>query len=394
MFETLNAPEQDKIFRLTGAFAADPRPEKVDLLVGLYRDAQGQTPVMEAVARAERQIIETQTTKAYLGFGGDPGFLDGMRKLLLGDAVPEGRVAGIATVGGTSALRQLFEMVRTHAPGARVWVSDPSWPIHEAMTTSMGFESRTYRYLDRATNGLDRDGMLEDLRRAQAGDVIVLHGCCHNPTGADLSLADWEEVVAICAKTGAIPLVDVAYQGFGDGLVEDMAGARLLAERLPHVMIAASCSKSFGLYRDRAGAAFVVTREGQTRDATQGHLVVTNRNVYSFPPDHGARIVDVILHDADLRSLWEAELTTMRETIQSNRRALADALRAETGSDRFGALAAHRGMFSLIGATPEEVAALRDDHAVYVVGDGRMNVAGLRAEAIPHVARAMAAVMG
>ncbi|MEJ6390086.1 amino acid aminotransferase [Gymnodinialimonas ulvae] len=394
MFATLTPPEPDKIFRLTGAFAADPRPDKVDLLVGLYRDAEGRTPVMAAVKDAERRILETQDTKAYLGFAGDQGFVDGMRDLLLGEVVPAARVAGIATVGGTSALRQVLEMVRVVTPDARVWISDPSWPIHAGMAGHLGFDCTSYRYLDRATNGLDRDGMIEDLRMAKAGDVIVLHGCCHNPSGADLSLTDWEEVAAICLQTGAIPLIDVAYQGFGAGLAEDMAGPRLLAQRLPTVLLAASCSKNFGLYRDRAGAAFAITQDGAPRDAAQGHLVAMNRNSFSFPPDHGARIVDVILHDATLRQAWEAELTAMRATILRNRRALADAMRAETGSDRFGALAAHQGMFSLIGATPQQVDTLREDHAVYVVGDGRMNVAGLSPEAIPRVARALAVVMG
>lgn len=394
MFETLTVPAPDKIFHLTGAFAADPRPDKVDLLVGLYRDGQGRTPVMGAVQEAERRILATQTTKAYLGFAGDVGFLAEMRRLLLGDAVPEGRVAGIATVGGTSALRQLLELVRTLRPEATVWISDPSWPIHAGMSDHLGLARRSYRYLDRDCNALDRDGMMQDLRAARAGDVIILHGCCHNPTGADLTLADWQEVAAICLETGAIPLVDMAYQGFGMGLEEDAAGTRLLAQKVPTLLLAASCSKNFGLYRERVGVALAVTPEGTARDAAQGHLVVMNRNAYSFPPDHGARTVDTILHDPELRQMWVAELTVMRDTITRNRRALAEALRAETGSDKFGALAGHQGMFSLISATPAQVDALREDHGVYVVGDGRMNLAGLTEAAIPKVARAMAQVLG
>ena len=394
MFETLTAPAPDKIFRLTGQFAADPRAEKVDLLVGLYRNADGKTPVMGAVKEAERCILQEQDTKAYLGFAGDAGFINGMRDLLLADAVPETRIAGCATVGGTSALRQILELVRTLTPDARVWISDPSWPIHEGMTDHLGLARRSYRYLDQDSNGLDRDGMMEDLRAARSGDVIILHGCCHNPSGADLTLADWQEVAAICLKTGAIPLVDMAYQGFGTGLEEDAAGTRLLAQRVPTMFLAASCSKSFGLYRDRAGVALVVTAEGAPRDAAQGYLTTMNRNNFSFPPDHGARCVDMILHDPSLRNMWEAELTAMRDGMNANRRALADALRAETGSDRFGFFASHRGMFSLIGATPAQVDALRDDHGVYVVGDGRMNVAGLTAASVPRVARAIAAVLG
>ncbi|MBY4894116.1 aspartate/tyrosine/aromatic aminotransferase [Rhodobacteraceae bacterium N5(2021)] len=393
MFETLTAPAPDKIFQLTGQFAADPRPGKVDLLVGLYRNADGVTPVMGAVKEAERRILEAQTTKAYLGFAGDAAFISGMRDLLLADAVPEARIAGIATVGGTSAMRQILELVRTLTPDAQVWVSDPSWPIHAGMTDHLGLARRSYRYLDRNTNGLDRDGMMDDLRNARAGDVIVLHGCCHNPTGADLTLADWEEVAAICLKTGAIPLVDMAYQGFGAGLVEDAAGTRLLAQKVPTLFLAASCSKNFGLYRERAGVALIATSEG-ARAAAQGHLTAMNRNNFSFPPDHGARCVDLILHDADLRQMWDAELTAMRDSMTRNRRALADALRAETGSDRFGFFAAHQGMFSLIGASPAQVAALREDHGIYVVGDGRMNVAGLTVDNIPKVARGLAAVLG
>ncbi|GAB5448987.1 amino acid aminotransferase [Gymnodinialimonas sp.] len=393
MFETLTAPTPDKIFQLTGQFAADPRPDKVDLLVGLYRNAEGVTPVMGAVKEAERRILQAQDTKAYLGFAGDAGFINGMRDLLLSDAVDAAQIAGIATVGGTSAVRQILELVRTLTPGAQVWVSDPSWPIHAAMTDHLGLARRNYRYLDRANNGLDRDGMMEDLRAARSGDVIILHGCCHNPSGADLTLPDWEEVAAICRETGATPLVDMAYQGFGAGLEEDAAGTRLLAQKVPTLFLAASCSKNFGLYRERAGVALVVTSDG-ARAAVQGHLTAMNRNSFSFPPDHGARCVEMILHDAELRQMWDAELTEMRDSMTGNRNALAEAVRAETGSDRFGFLAAHQGMFSLLGTTPAQVDALREDHGVYVVSDGRMNVAGLTVNNIPKVARALAAVLG
>jgi len=392
MFETLSAPAPDMIFRLTGQFAADPRPDKVDLLVGIYKTAEGKTPVMGAVKQAEARILETQETKSYLSFEGDPLFIAAMRDLILGDAVPSARVAGVGAVGGTSALRQVLELVRTLRPATRVLVSDPSWPIHAAMVDHLGLERGSYRYLDRGNNALDREGMLADLSRAGPGDVIVLHGCCHNPTGADLGLADWVEVAALCNRTGAIPFVDMAYQGFGDGLVEDTVGVRLLAREVPTMFVAASCSKNFGLYRDRAGVALIVTTEGAVA-AAQGQLTAMNRNNFSFPPDHGARVVQTILTDAGLRAMWEEELTLMRETMVQNRRALAEALRDATGSDRFGFLAAHRGMFSLIGASPEEVDILREKHGVYLVGDGRMNVAGLRKAVIPKVARALAEVL-
>jgi aromatic-amino-acid transaminase len=392
MFETLSAPAPDKIFRLTGQFAADPRPDKVDLLVGIYKTPEGTTPVMRAVKQAEARILEAQGTKSYVSFEGDPIFIGAMRDLILGDAVPSGRVAGVGAVGGTSALRQVLELVRMLRPSARVWVSDPSWPIHAAMVDHLGLARGSYRYLDRTANALDRAGMLADLSGVAPGDVIVLHGCCHNPSGADLTLDDWAEVAALCNRTGAIPFVDLAYQGFGDGLEEDAAGVRLLAQRVPTVFVAASCSKNFGLYRDRAGVALIVTSEGAVA-AAQGQLTAMNRNNFSFPPDHGSRVVQTILTDAALRAMWEEELTSMRETMADNRRALAEALRVETGSDRFGFLAAHRGMFSLIGASAEEIDILRETHGVYLVGDGRMNVAGLRASVIPKVARALAEVL-
>lgn len=392
MFETLSAPAPDKIFRLTGQFAADPRPDKVDLLVGIYKTADGRTPVMRAVKQAEARILEAQETKSYLSFEGDPAFIGAMRDLILGDAVPSSRVAGVGAVGGTSALRQVLELVRTLRPAARVWVSDPSWPIHAAMVDHLGFARGTYRYLDRDTNGLDREGMLVDLSRAGPRDVIVLHGCCHNPSGADLGLADWAEVAALCNRTGAIPFVDLAYQGFGDGLDEDTAGTRLLARTVPTMFVAASCSKNFGLYRDRAGVALIVTAEGAIA-AAQGQLTAMNRNNFSFPPDHGARVVQTILTDPGLRAMWEEELTMTRETMVQNRFALAEALRDATGSDRFGFLGAHRGMFSLIGASPEQVDILREKHGIYLVGDGRMNVAGLTPGVIPKVARALAGVL-
>jgi len=394
MFETLSAPAPDKIFQLTGQFAADTRADKVDLLVGIYRNAYGRTPVMQAVKQAEARILDTQETKSYISFDGDPGFIAAMRDLILADAVPTDRIAGVGAVGGTSALRQILEVVRTLTPDAQVWVSDPSWPIHAAMTDHLGLARRSYRYLDRGSNGLNRDGMFADLSQARAGDVIVLHGCCHNPSGADLSLGDWEEVAALCHRTGAIPLVDMAYQGFSTGLDADAAGTRLLASRVPTLFVAASCSKNFGLYRDRAGVALAITDAGAPRAAAQGLLTAMNRNNFSFPPDHGARVVQTILTDAALRATWDAELTEMRAAMATNRRLLADALRAETGSDRFGFLAAHQGMFSLIPAAPDEIVALRDDHGVYLVGDGRMNVAGLNPSIIPHVARAMAAALG
>lgn len=387
MFETVTPPEPDKIIRLMGMFAADARADKVDLGVGVYRSPAGTTPVMEAVKEAEHRIWAAQESKTYVGLRGDLGFLDAMRRLILGESVPADRVAGAGTPGGTGAVRQVLETVHRLNPQATVWISDPTWPNHPAIIDHLGQKRQSYRYYDATTGGIDRAGMMADLAGAGRGDLILLHGCCHNPTGADLLPDDWQEIAALCARTGAIPFVDMAYQGFGAGLEADAAGVRLLATALPEVLIAASCSKNFGLYRERVGTVLIVT---EAKAAAEGVLAGMNRQNFAFPPDHGARVVQEILGDEALGALWRDELDGMRRAMEGNRRALAVALRAATGSDRFGFLAAHRGMFSLIGATPAQVDRLREDHGIYLVGDGRMNVAGLTPETIPRVARALA----
>lgn len=394
MFDDLTAPEADKILRLMAMFAADDRVDKVDLGVGVYRDPAGRTPIMAAVRRAEAAIAEAQVTKSYVGLSGDPAFCAALRDLILGDAVAPDRVALCATPGGTGAVRQALELVRRVSPDAAVWMPTPTWPNHPSMAGHLGQTAHSYRYYDEATGGLDREGMLADLAQAKTGDVVLLHACCHNPTGADLRMEDWRAVGDVLDATGAVPFVDMAYLGFADGLAEDAAGTRHLAARLPEVLIAASCSKNFGLYRERVGLCLAVTSGPGPRAAVTGTMAHLNRQTFAFPPDHGARVVQTILGDAELRQLWEAELTRMRETMNANRAALADALRTETGSDRFGFLGAHRGMFSLIGADPAQVDRLREDHGIYVVGDGRMNVAGLTPDTIPRVARAIADVMG
>ena len=393
MFETRQPPEPDKILRLMAMLAGDPRSDKVDLGVGVYRGPDGRTPVMAAVKEAEERIWQAQDTKGYVGLSGDPAFLDAMRGLILGDAVPSARVAACATPGGTGSVRQVLEMARRLSPEATVWLPDPTWPNHPAIVDHLAQGRATYRYYDRATGGLDREGMLTDLAQAGRGDLILLHACCHNPSGADLLPSDWQAVADLCEASGAIPFVDMAYLGFAESLEADAEGTRMLAARLPEVFIAASCSKNFGLYRERVGCTLIVTGEGAPREAAAGTLSNLNRQNYAFPPDHGARVVETILSDPTLRDSWRTELRTMRETMQANRTALTAALRAETGSDMFGYFAAHRGMFSLCGAMPSEVERLRTEHGIYIVGDGRMNVAGLTADTIPKVARALAQVL-
>lgn len=393
MFTDLSPSSPDKIIALMADFAADPRPDKVDLGVGVYRDPTGKVPVMAAVKAAERRIWDSQDTKSYISFTGDQGFIDAMVAMVLSDAVPKDRISGIATPGGTGAVRQVLELVRHMTPGARIWITEPSWPNHAAIVDYLGLARRGYRYLDPEAGAVDRDGMRTDLAGVARGDIVLIHGCCHNPSGADLAPEDWNFLAELCNQSGAIPLVDMAYQGFGDGIDADARGTRGLAAAVPEMFIAVSCSKNFGLYRDRAGLALALTEPGADRAAAAGHLVAMNRMSYSFPPDHGARVVQTILGDADLRAVWADELDAMRATMQSNRRALAKALQRAAGTDRFGFLAGHNGMFSLCGATPDQVVRLRVEHGVYVVPDGRINVAGLTETNIPKVAQAMAATL-
>ncbi len=391
MFETLTPQAPDKIIRLMQMFRDDPRLGKIDLGVGVWRNAAGQTPVMAAVKDAERRIIETQESKSYIGLAGDVGFLSAMADLLLGDAAGAVRWAAVATPGGTAAVRQALELVRLARPEATVWISTPTWPNHPALIDTVGLQRRDYRYYDAKTGGVDRAGMLADLAQAAPGDVVLLHGCCHNPTGADLTPADWEDIASLLAERGAVPFIDMAYQGFGAGLEGDAAGLRLIAARLPEVLIAASCSKNFGLYRERAGLVMALCPDDGICDTLQGTLAWLNRQNFAFPPDHGARVVTTILTDADLRANWRQELGSMRQSMMRNRAALTQALRDATGSDRFGFLAGHQGMFSLIGLDEPTVARLRTEHGIYLIDDGRMNIAGLTDSTIPVVAEAVAA---
>jgi aspartate aminotransferase len=391
MFETLKPQPPDKIIELMGLFAADGRAGKIDLGVGVYKDREGRTPIMRAVKRAEERLWREQTTKSYVGLLGDLQFVEAMRGLVLGPSVPAERVAGAQTPGGTGAIRQLLELIRLARPDTTVWYSDPTWPNHPAMLAHVGLQARTYRYFDPATRGVDLVGMNADLEHVARGDVVLLHGCCHNPTGANLTLQDWRDLTEILAARGAVAMIDLAYLGFGDGLEEDAAGLRHMASRLPETLIAASCSKNFGLYRDRVGAALVVTAEPGQAEITRGALAALNRMNYSFPPDHGAKLVQIILADPELRAEWEAELAEMRANMLSLREGLAEALRRESNSDRFDFIAEHRGMFSRIGASPEQVARLRDEHGIYMVGDSRINVAGLPADGLDRLARAIVA---
>ncbi|SNR38178.1 aromatic amino acid transaminase [Puniceibacterium sediminis] len=389
MFETLKEQPADKILMLMQAFKEDPRDNKIDLGVGVYKDASGNTPIMHAVKSAEKQLWEAETTKAYTGLAGDPAFGNAMVALVLGDSVPRANVAAAATPGGTGAVRQGFDMLLAANPDVRVFVSNPTWPNHLSILKHMGIETVPYRYFDDETRGVDFDGMMADLAQAKKGDAVLLHGCCHNPTGANLNMAQWKEVVALLLKTGATPMIDIAYQGFGDGLDEDAAATRLVASSVPECLIAASCSKNFGIYRERTGLLMAVSQDASAQKLNQGTLNYLNRQNFSFPPDHGARLVTMVLTDDTLRADWMAELEAVRKSMLDLREQLASELQRLSGSDRFSFIAQHRGMFSRLGTTPELVEKLRADHGIYMVGDSRLNIAGLNKTTVPILAKAI-----
>jgi aromatic-amino-acid transaminase len=389
MFETLQAQPADKILALMAAYKADPREDKIDLGVGVYKDATGVTPIMRAVKTAEKTLWEQETTKSYTGLAGESDFHHAMRKLILADTVSAESVAAAATPGGTGAIRQGLELIQMASPEATVWLSAPTWPNHPSIIRYLGMKVQEYRYFDGDTRAVDFNGMLTDLSGAKPGDVVLLHGCCHNPTGANLNSQQWQEVADLLLSKGLIPFVDIAYQGFGDGLEADAYGVRHLAKTQPELMIAASCSKNFGVYRERVGLLMAVSQDSWKTGLNQQTLAFLNRQNYSFPPDHGARLVTMVLTDPVLRDDWAAELEEVRTGMLKLRKSLADQLRKRTGSDRFGFLAEHRGMFSRLGATPEQVTAMRESHGIYMVGDSRMNIAGLNEVSVKTLADAI-----
>ena len=393
MLERFQPVPPDPILGLGQLYAADPRDDKIDLGVGVFKDAAGNTPIMTAVRKAEVVLHDQQTTKAYKGLAGDEAFRDEMRQLVLGDAVPADRVATIQTPGGTGAIRQLYETLKMINIDATLWVSDPTWPSHVGMAKHMGLKLAKYRYFDAATSNVDTAAMMEDIQAMQPGDVLLLHGCCHNPTGANLGSDDWQALTDFVLEKNVTPFVDIAYQGFGDGLAKDAANLRMMAARVPEMLIAASCSKNFGLYRDRVGCAMAVFSSAEQHAVVSRNLAVLNRLNYSFAPDHGAACVAIILGDTALRAEWESELNDMRATMMTIRQDLADALRRQCNSDRFDFIAEHRGMFSRLGLATPEVEALRTDHGMYVVGDSRINIAGLSGGRHEPFANAVAAVL-
>ncbi len=396
MFQSLSALPADPILRLVAEYQADTNPNKIDLGIGIYKDENGDTPVMTAVKKAEQRILETQASKKYVGPAGSPAYNAAVAELLFGtelnNALGKRRVT-VQAPGGCGGLRLAAEFLKMANSDATVWVSDPTWANHVPLMTTAGLKVAKYPYYDYSSHSVRFDEMLECLKQVPKGDVVLLHGCCHNPCGADLNLSQWEAVRDVALAQGFNVLIDLAYQGLGDGLEEDMAGSRLLAESLPELILVSSCSKNFGLYRERTGAMTLIS-ESDAQAATASTLIAAAaRAMYSMPPDHGAEIVQLILNDPALRSEWDQELTAMRDRINGLRAKLVAQTQA-AGIDRdFGFIQNEKGMFSFLGVNVEQVQSLVRDYSIYLVDSSRINVAGINDANIEYLANSLAAVI-
>jgi aspartate/tyrosine/aromatic aminotransferase len=393
LFESLKLLPPDAIIGLIAEYRNDSRETKVDLGIGVYRNAAGQTPVLDVVKHAERRLVEFQASKTYIGSAGSAAFNEAMRDLTFAGVAAAERIAMLQTPGGSGSLRVAAGVILRARKNATVWVSGPTWANHVPLLGGAGLELRTYRYYDDERKTLDLDAMLDALHDIPKGDVVLLHASCHNPTGIDPDEAQWRAIADVIAERELLPFVDVAYQGFATGLDADVFIVRELAARVPEMIVCTSCSKNFGLYRDRVGALFVVAADSQTRDIVQSQANNLVRTMYSMPPDHGAAIVETILHDEALRADWEAELGEMRERLQQMRQLLDDALRAEAPEHDFSHVVRARGMFCFLGVSTEQVQRLKKDHAVYMVDSSRINIAGITADNVEHIARSVAAVL-
>ncbi|HAB77249.1 MAG TPA: aromatic amino acid aminotransferase [Gammaproteobacteria bacterium] len=394
MFQLDLAPA-DPILGLTETFKADTHPDKINLGVGVYQDATGQTPILEAVKQAERRLLETETSKSYLSIPGVPEVASHTQELLFGEGhaiIREGRAKTAQTPGGTGALRVAADFLQRARPQATVWLSNPSWANHRTIFEAAGFPVKDYRYYDRASQGLNGEGFMADLEGVADGDVLILHGCCHNPCGADLTLEQWSILADMALEQGFTVLIDLAYQGMGSGLVEDVQGLRLMASRLGELIVAASCSKNLGLYRERTGVALFFGRDTQSAAATQSHGLGAARRVYSMPPAHGALLAGRVLSDPELRSSWERELEHVCGRMISLRRQLSEKLSAKTDQD-FSFIAGEKGMFSFLGLSVEQAKGLRQTHGLYMLDSSRINVAALNADNMDKVVAAVASAL-
>jgi len=394
MFETLKPAPPDAILGLSEAFTADPSPAKINLAVGVFKDAEGQTPVLACVKAAEKRLVETELTKTYLGIDGLPAYREHARQLVFGDAVDPERVAIVQTPGGTGGIRVGADFLASHHPSTTVWVSNPTWENHISVFGAAGLATQTYRYLDASKTGLDFGAMMDDLKtKTRHGDVVLLHACCHNPTGVDLTAAQWSDVASLLVERQLLPLVDFAYQGFGVGLEEDAIGLRTLLGRCGEVLVATSFSKNFGLYSERVGTAALVATDARSATASLSHLKRAVRSNYSNPPRHGASVVATVLGDHELRQLWLSELAAMRTRIADMRKSLVESLAAAGAKRDFSFLLNQSGMFSYTGLTPLQCDELRTRQSIYIVGSGRINVAGVSPGNLQRLTEAIVSVL-
>ena len=396
MFETLEMAPADPILGLTAAYKEDTNPNRINLGVGVYKDGDGNTPVFDSVQRAETRILDRQTTKDYLDISGAPEYASAVQALLFGpdhEIVSGKRAATVHAPGGTGGLRIAGDLVRKLYPRARIWLSDPTWANHPNVYRHAGVEVATYPYFDKAANGLDFAALLDALSGIPAGDIVLLHGCCHNPTGIDPTPKQWAQVADAAGARGWIPLVDIAYQGLGDGIEQDSAGLRSLCRPGAELMVSSSYSKNFGLYNERVGALTLVASSSDTALALMSQVMICIRANYSNPPAHGAAIVTEVLSDSGLRSQWEGEVKQMRNRINRMRSLFVDTLERKGVRRDFSFIARQRGMFSFSGLNAEQVDTLREDYSIYMVGSGRINVAGITEANVDYLCESIAEVL-
>jgi aspartate aminotransferase len=380
MFESLSTLPADPILGLGQSFKEDSNPDKISLSVGVYQDESGTTPIFTAVKKAEQQLISAQKSKAYIAQAGDERFLHGLSTLILGQQLRESlgdRMAAVMTPGGCGALRVSAEMLVAASSSSKLWVSDPTWGNHYPLLQSAGLELKQYRYYDTEIKGINFQAMLDDLAQIPAGDSVLLHGCCHNPTGADLTTDQWDQVIALLAERQLLPFFDVAYQGFGDGLEADAYSVRQAVKLLPEVLIASSCSKNFGLYRERTGAAIIISQSAQATDAANSHILSAARRSYSMSPYHGAGIAGLVMSEPDLKREWMDELESVRNRMNRLRVELSNGLNQAQSKIDFSFVARSKGMFCFLGISRDQVLQLRSQYGIYLLESTRINVAGL-----------------
>ena len=393
LFESLQAAPADAILGLITEHKNDPRPEKIDLGVGVFRTAEGETPVLDVVKLAEQRLVDTQESKAYIGTAGDPNFNAAMQDLIFSNSADPDRIATIQAPGGSGSLRVAASLILRARPDAKVWVSDPTWANHIPLLGGAGVTLEAYPYYDTDKHAIRIDAMIDALGKADAGDVVLLHACCHNPSGMDPSEEEWEAIADVVVKRELVPFIDMAYQGFAQSLSDDAFAVRHFAGRVPEMIVSGSCSKNFGLYRDRVGSLSMVAADKASRDIVFSQINSIVRTIYSVPPDHGAVVVSTILNDPDLRAAWRVELAEMRSRLREMRVLLNEALLEKAPGHDFSHLVRATGMFCFLGIPEDQVNRLKRDYGVYMVGSSRINTAGITAKNVNYLADAIAATL-